>query len=69
MSDPVRAFREINGVPLLGSEPPKRGERLRVRLTLEFAPDPVPPDKRLAQALKLLWRRFRAKNLGMEDLP
>jgi hypothetical protein len=67
-ADQPGPFREINGVPLLGPapEPPPR---LGVRLDLEFLPDGVPPDVRLKLALKTLWRRFKAKNLGCVDLP
>jgi hypothetical protein len=70
MSDyPEPALREHNGIPLLGAEPPAKGERLRVLLELEFQSDPVPANRRLAQALKVLWRRFKARNLGIKDLP
>ena len=30
MTDPVKVFSELNGVPLLGSELPAKSERLRV---------------------------------------
>jgi hypothetical protein len=69
MSDPVRTFRELNGIPLLGEQPPAKGPPLRVRLDLEFLPDDVPGDRRLAQALKLLWRRFKARNRGCVEVP
>jgi hypothetical protein len=76
MSDPsefcvFREHRTPSGevVPLLGAAPPPKGERLRVLLTLEFLPGSgVPADARLRMALKLLWRRFRAKNLQCLDL-
>jgi hypothetical protein len=68
MSEPTRTFREINGVPLLGDAPPPQGERLRVLLTLEFGPDPVPPDRRLAQLLRVALRRFKARNLQCIDV-
>jgi hypothetical protein len=55
-------------VPLLGPAPVPE-KPLRVLLTLEFQPDGVPAGRRLALALKVLWRRFRAKNLGVVDLP
>jgi hypothetical protein len=60
MADKV--FRDHNGTPLLGEAPPPEGGRLTVRLTLEFQPDLVPPDRRLAQLLKLALRCFKAKN-------
>jgi hypothetical protein len=64
-----KGFRMHGDTPLIGPAPPEPGPPLRVQLTLEFLPDLVPADRRLAQALKLLWRRFRARNRGCVEVP
>jgi hypothetical protein len=69
VSDPAKGFRMHGDTPLLGERPPEKGPPLRVRLDLEFLPSDVPGDRRLAQALKLLWRRFKARNRGCVEVP
>jgi hypothetical protein len=63
-------FPEINGVPLLPRGPEsERPKSLRILLDLEFLPDAIPADVRQRQALKVLWRRFKARNRGCVELP
>jgi hypothetical protein len=67
VSDRAKVFRVHGDVPLLGPAPEPQ-PALRVQLTLEFQPDAVPPDRRLAQLLKVVLRRFKARNLGCVEV-
>jgi hypothetical protein len=69
MSDPVRSFRELNGVPLLGSAPPAEPERRRVLYDVEYQPDAVPVSSRERRLLKTLLRWLRARCKGSLQLP